>query len=152
MKMEFSFIPRGSMLHHPHSGGHDGAPDTPAPSCHSPHQYSIRHTLLPRNAGPNSVSSALGTLAEDDGMYGPSVSSPGDLHSVRGDIRYAYEHGLCSQLLSRFEHPHCYRFGSEDLCIAFVYRLSTPHNGISSPTLCGTTNYLPYDHCGDSST
>lgn len=106
MKMEFSFT-QAPMCHHLHSVYRGDDPDNPAPSCHLLRSCSTLRNLSPRSAAPSNACEDSGTLAEDDEMYGLSVSSPTDLCSGGEYTLYACEHGTCSLPLSEYEHPHC---------------------------------------------
>ena len=143
MKMEFSFT-QAPMCHHLHSVYRGDDPDNPAPSSRLLRPCSTLRNLSPRSAAPSNACEDSGTLAEDDGMSGLSVSSPTDLYSGVENTLYAYVHGPCSLPLSEYEHPHCCISESAIHGSVSGYHPATLHSGTSSPTPGDMSNCLLY--------
>lgn len=102
----------------------DGAQDILEPFHLLYSRYSKLHSLWPKNAAPNTVSSILETPTEDDGTFCPLTFSPIHLYLWRGSILHECVHGLCSLRLlisSRFLN---YIFELSNLYIASEYRLA----------------------------
>lgn len=105
-------------------------------------QYSMHHSLLPKNDDPNIVCSAWEIPAAKDEMNDLSASLPKYLYSMKGDIQRACEHGPCSQLLLvslRFQN---YISESENHDNDVGGRPEEHGNDIWSPIQYGNSNCL----------
>lgn len=148
MKMKFSSTPT-PRWHRLHLVYHGDAPGSPGPSCRSLLQYSTLRNLSTRSTDPSNACADSGIPAVDDERSSLSISSPTDLRSDGENTLCACGHDHYSQLLSVYEHHHCYISVSAILDNASGCLPVTLHNGTSSPTPGDMSYCLPYDHCVD---
>ena len=146
-KMKFSMsISNRNLLY---SDYPDDAQDTLEPSHRLCALYSRHHILSPKSVDPNIFCATLDTLVEDDEKYAPLTSLPEDSHSLRANTQRACEHDPYLQLLLRFGHFHCYKFGSANRDNAPEYLPAKPDNDTSLPKQCGNSDCLQYERYDD---
>ena len=142
--MKFFFIIQKSSSQFQYSAYLDDVQDIPEPSSPRYYQYSMHHTLQPKNDDPNTVSSIGEILFVGCVKYVPLTSSLKYLHLSRLDIQYEYGYGLCLQHPLGFEYSHyCISERSNPSC-DFEYLLVKHGNGISLPILGAQTTDLNY--------
>ena len=112
-------------------------------------QYSKPHNLLPKNGAPNTSCPIQETPAGVSLKIVLSVSLLAHLRLAMEDILYTYECDLCSQLLSKFGHPHYHKFEPISRDISFSNRPLIHDSDILSPTLYDNLNYLLYESSCD---
>ena len=118
------------------------AQDTLAPSHLLSSQYSMPHSLLPKNDAPNISCPIQETPSGEALRTDPLISSQEHLCSGTGDTRCAYGHGPCSLLLLESGHFQNHKSESTNLGTFAANRPAKLDIDISSPKQYDSSNCL----------